>query len=240
MKPVRSITPAASQHLANTKPVAVAAPLGTVDPQTGDVVDKIFRQLQAIFPAWKQAWPDDKALSAARRSWTKGLMAARINTLEQVRFGIERCRTSGSPFAPSIGQFITWCQPTPEMLGLPTADKAYREAIRNAHPCMAGITKWTHAAVHHAAKECGFFNLNKLPEDASRKLFDSNYTIAVRMVMDGEPLSPIPLALPKSASGCATEAGAQSGLAALKKAIVSPQKVDLPPHLAHLAGGANS
>lgn len=239
MKPVSSITPAARQHLANTKPGAIAAPLGTVDPQTGDVVDKIFRQLQAIFPAWKQAWPDDKALSAARRSWTKGLMAARINTLEQVRFGIERCRTSGSPFAPSIGQFITWCQPTPEMLGLPTADKAYREATRNAHPCMAGITKWTHAVTFHAAKECGYYNLNKLPEDAARKLFDRNYAIAVRMVMDGEPLSPIPLALPEKVDGRSTEEGARAGLSELRNALKKPVKVDLPEHLSHLAEGSS-
>lgn len=238
MKPVRAVTPTATQNLANTQPLAPVAPLGRVDPQTGDVVDKIFRQLQAIFPAWRQAWPDDKALSAARRSWTKGLMAARINTLEQVRFGIEQCRKSGSPFAPSVGQFVKWCSPTAEMLGLPSEAKAYREATRNAHPCMAGITQWSHAAVHHAAKECGFYNLNKLPEDVSRKLFDRNYAIAVRMVLEGAPLAPIPQALPERVDGRATDEGGRAGLEGLRNALKKPAKADLPEHLAHLAGRA--
>ncbi|WP_312272256.1 replication protein P [Pseudomonas sp.] len=174
------------------------AKVTNIDKGTAEVVNSLFKQLQAIFPAWKQAWPDDAALDAAKKSWIKGFMAAGITSIEQIRFGVQQCRASGTPFAPSIGQFIKWCEPTAEMLGLPSADKAYAEACRNAHP--SADRHWTHAAVMHAANETGFYNLNTLKEDESKKLFNRNYDIACRMVAKGEPLKEIPKALPSEVS----------------------------------------
>ncbi|WPN45111.1 replication protein P [Pseudomonas sp. P8_241] len=49
-----------------------------------------FRQLQAIFPAWKQPAQTDAALNTVRRSWTKAFIVEGISQLEQIRFGIER------------------------------------------------------------------------------------------------------------------------------------------------------
>lgn len=192
MKPVRDVmTTALADARAGRAPAgiqaAAAAPLGVVDAQTADVVEKIFLQLQAIFPAWKQAWPDTQALAMAKRSWTRGLMDAGIRDIEQVRFGIEQCRRSGSAFAPSIGQFVAWCQPTPEMLGLPPANAAYREACRNSHPA-AGEPAWSHEAVRHAACEVGMDRIRNLPEEQSRRLFDRAYEISCRHVQAGLPL----------------------------------------------------
>ncbi|GAB3484315.1 replication protein P [Azotobacter salinestris] len=187
-----------------------------IDRGTASVVNALFCELQSVFPAWRQAWPDDKALESAKKTWIKGFMAAGINTLEQIRFGIEQCRRSGSDFAPSVGKFIAWCQPTPEMLGLPNADRAYREACANAHP--AASRDWSHPAVHHAACETGFYELASLPEERSRKLFERNYAATVRMVLAGEPLREIPKALPERVSICTPEVG-RSALAGLRNAL---------------------
>ncbi|WP_312910975.1 replication protein P [Stutzerimonas nitrititolerans] len=198
---------------------AIAKPIQqpqSVDPATAGVVNALFAELQSIFPAWRQAWPDDKALSAAKKTWTKGFMAAGINTIEQIRFGIEQCRKSGGDFAPSVGRFIRWCEPTPGMLGLPDAVKAYREACANAHP--AADRKWSHPAVHHAACETGFYELATMPEERSRKLFDRNYAITVRMVMEGQPLRAIPLALPETVSVRTEEVG-RAALEGLRKVM---------------------
>ena len=177
----------------------------SVDPGTASVVNSLFAELQCIFPAWKQAWPDEDSLKAAKRSWIKGFMAAGINSLEQIRFGIQQCRQSGGEFAPSVGRFIKWCEPTPEMLGLPDAAKAYREACANAHP--AADRKWSHPAVHHAACETGFYELANLTEERSRALFDRNYAITVRIVLTGQPLREIPLALPETVTVRTPEVG---------------------------------
>ncbi|MCF5371147.1 replication protein P, partial [Pseudomonas sp. PA-4-8C] len=133
MKNVTQMIPGAARALATAAPYQAPAQTGTqlgvVDDATGEVVERLFRQLQAIFPAHKQAWPDDKAKAAAMRNWTMGFMAAGIRTLEQIRYGIEQCRKSGSPFAPSVGQFIGWCTPGPEAFGLPASADAWVEAL---------------------------------------------------------------------------------------------------------------
>jgi hypothetical protein len=188
----------------------------TVDPGTASVVNKLFAELQSIFPAWKQAWPNEKALDAAKRTWIKGFMRAGINSLEQIRLGIDRCRESGADFAPSVGRFVKWCQPTPEMLGLPTVERAYGEACRNSHPAADG--KWSHPGVYHAACETGFHALRTMGEEVSRRLFERNYTATVRMLLAGEPLREIPKALPETVSVRTPEVGREA-LAELRLAM---------------------
>ena len=220
MKSAQQIARAAVGHPVSLPEYTPPVPLGEVDDGTAKVIEAIFIQMKAIFPAWKQAWPDTATLNIAKRSWTKALMAAGICTIEQVRFGIEQCRSSGSDFAPSVGKFIQWCQPTPEMLGLPTAEQAYAEACRNAHPSMAGAV-WSHDAVRHAATQTGVFNLQTMPIEASRKVFVRNYAISVKQVVDGQPFKATPLGLPdryQVESRCTPDIG-KDALAALRKMV---------------------
>lgn len=182
MKNVTQMIPRAATALQSTQPLPPPTqPLGVVDDQTGDVIEKIFRQLQAIFPAWKQAWPDDKALSSAQRSWTKGFVGAGIRTIEQVRFGIEQCRRSRSPFAPSIGQFIEWCTPGPEHFGMPAVGDAWMEAL---------MESYTHPAVKAAANATGLFDLRAARQENKglRERFERNYQIVLRRVQAGQPV----------------------------------------------------
>lgn len=190
----------------------------SVDQDSARVVNALFRELQSIFPAWKQAWPTDDAMAAAKKTWIKGFAADRITSIEQIRFGIEQCRKLSSDFIPSVGKFIELCKQTPEMLGLPSIEKAFDEACRKAHPAMSGA-KWTHQAVYHAASESGFYNLNKLPMDACRKLFDRNYAIACRMVLEGKQLKSMPLALPETVDGRRAPEVGNAALAALRGAL---------------------
>jgi len=210
MKTVSSVL----QTLSNV-PSGEVVPL-KVDSGTVQVINALFRELMAIFPAWKQAWPDQEAINAAKATWTKAFMAERITKIEQIRFGIEQCRKIGSDFAPSVGKFIALCQPTPEMLGIPTLDAAFREASRNAHPAMAGQANWSHDAVWHTAKEAGFENLNRLETSLARKLFERNYVITVRRLVDGLPLQKMPLALPARAEGRRTPEIGNQALAELR------------------------
>lgn len=184
--------------------------------KTAVVINDLFRDLRAICGAWKQAWPDQAAINASKQQWLAAFLEAGINSPEQLQFGLMRCRQSGREFVPAPGVFIEWCQPSPEMLGLPALAAAFREATRNAHPAMAGRGRWTHDAVWHAAKECGFENLNRLPADASAKLFERNYTIAVRRIVAGEPLQAMPLALPADVAGARTPEVGNSALAAMR------------------------
>ncbi|MEE5068624.1 replication protein P [Pseudomonas alliivorans] len=185
MKNVTQMIPGAARALSTAAPYQAPAltgtQLGVVDDATGEVVERLFRQLQAIFPAHKQAWPDDKAKAAAMRNWTMGFMAAGIRTLEQIRYGIEQCRRSGSPFAPSVGQFIGWCTPGPEAFGLPASADAWVEAL---------MAVYSHEGVKIAAIATGLFDLRsaKQEDKGLRQRFDHNYTIVIRRAQAGQPL----------------------------------------------------
>ncbi|WP_372438244.1 replication protein P [Pseudomonas chlororaphis subsp. aureofaciens] len=181
--------------MAGYKPPAIPVIPQALPPGTADVVNALFKELQAIFPAWKQAWPTDAALSAAKRSWIKAFLCEGINQIEQIRFGIERCRSLGTDFAPSAGKFIKLCQPTPEMLGIPSHDKAFREALVNAHPSRFGDRAWSHPAVRHAALQCEMHNLGDLIPEKASKVFDRAYDITIRMLMQGLPLEEIAIGI---------------------------------------------
>jgi hypothetical protein len=198
-------------------PSAAPETLASIDSSSARVVNALFRELKAIFPAWKQAWPTAEDETSAKKSWVKAFVAARISQIEQIRFGIENCRKLGSSFIPSVGEFVAMCQPTPEMLGIPGHDQAYAEAIANAHPSMAGSREWSHQAVYHAASHCGFRSLSTMSAEASRKLFDRAYGITIRMLLAGEPLRSIPLGLPRPVARRGSETVGKEALALLRK-----------------------
>lgn len=166
------------------------------DQQTAAIVNKIFQLLQVAFPAWKTSFPDAESVSTAKKVWIKAFAENGIGTLEQVGHGMRKARASESPFWPSVGQFIAWCTPDDEDLGLPHARKAYHEA------CHFYRTKQvSHPAVYAALQETGAWELAHLTERESWPLFESVYAVVVRRVLNGEDLAvevPKPLPSPET------------------------------------------
>lgn len=165
---------------------------GHLDDSTVDVVNRLFASLCAIKPAYRQAWPDDKALGRAKKEWVRAFMAAGISTLDQLRFGLEACRVDGGDFVPSVGRFIELCTPPPERMGLPTMDAAYQQALRNSHPASIGCERWDHPAVYHATLACTRTALMSLPADRSRAKFERVYREIQNRLLRGEVLAPAP------------------------------------------------
>ncbi|CAM3611637.1 replication protein P [Vibrio cholerae] len=161
------------------------------------IINKLFSELQTCFPAWRQTFTSKADMDAVKRTWARGLIEAKITSYKQLQWGLLKARRSESPFWPSLGQFINWCQPDPEDFGLPTPEVAFKEASRNSHPASVDC-KWTHPAVYVAAREAGTYELANLPRDKSWPLFQRAYSITVRRVLEGEDLSgEIPKALPQ-------------------------------------------
>ena len=166
--------------MGNLPPANHAQPLH-VTPQTAEVVNDLFRRLRGIFPAWRQAWPSTEALDAAKSEWIKEFAAEGIRTLEQIEFGIQKCRKSKKPFAPSVGEFIAMCTPSPEDFGMPTAAGAWVEALMGVY---------SHEAVKLAAEATGLFDLRaaKQEDKGLRVRFDRNYEVILRRAQAGQPL----------------------------------------------------
>ncbi|HCG6157820.1 TPA: replication protein P [Vibrio parahaemolyticus] len=162
------------------------------------VINHLFSELQSCFPAWRQTFTSKADIDAAKRVWARGLVEAGIHSEQQLQWGLRKARRSESPFWPSVGQFIKWCQPDPASYGLPNSRQAYLEACRNAHR-LSEMTneEWSHATVYVALKNTGTFEIRNRKEAETWPIFERNYKIAVRRALAGEDLNAeIPKALP--------------------------------------------
>ena len=166
--------------MGNLPPATLPQPL-QVTPQTAEVVNDLFRRLRGIFPAWRQAWPSTEALDAAKAEWIKEFADEGIRTLEQIEFGIQKCRKLKKPFAPSVGEFIAMCVPSPEDFGMPAPADAWLEALMGTY---------SHEAVKLASEATGLFDLRaaKQEDKGLRARFDRNYEVILRRAQAGQPL----------------------------------------------------
>lgn len=79
-----------------------------IERASGDIINRIFKALKLIFPAWRQAIESDNELDQIKKMWLKTLIDEKITTQEQISLGLKGARNHDSPFFPSIGQFIKW------------------------------------------------------------------------------------------------------------------------------------
>lgn len=179
MKHVAEITETLDPQQALAQ-IPVAQPI-KVDQKTAEIVNTVFDKLQGIFPAWRQAWADDVALYNAKREWIAGFIQGGISSDAQLAFGFQQARKSTVPFLPNVGQFVAWCKPTPEQMGLPHEADAWIEALQG---------KYSHPAVRIAAEATSTFDLRTARADdkALRQRFERNYAIVMRRAQTGQPL----------------------------------------------------
>lgn len=77
-----------------TKPVQQS-----ISDNDRELINYLFRELQAAFPAWKQAFPDTDSLNAAKKAWAKGLIENGIISTELIKNGLVKARSSESDFS---------------------------------------------------------------------------------------------------------------------------------------------
>ncbi|HDR1805556.1 replication protein P [Pasteurella multocida] len=95
-----------------------------VTAEMNKTIDFLFTRLKTIFPAWRSAFSNDAEYNEAKKYWLETLINERITSVAQIRIGVERARKSESPFFPSVGQFVTWCnEGTLEAQGMPALEE---------------------------------------------------------------------------------------------------------------------
>lgn len=104
---------------------------GGINPRVKQIIDELFTQLAAIFPAWKYNWKTEQEVNSAKKEWVKALHESEVNTIEQIKIGVAKARASDSDFLPSPGKFISWCKKTPQDAGWPDPDAAMKMCIRH-------------------------------------------------------------------------------------------------------------
>lgn len=169
-----------------------------ISEETAHVVNILFRELKAIFPAFRQAWPTDDEFNRAKINWVKAFQSVKLNKIELVRYGLEKCRLSGRPFAPTVGEFIEWCRRTPEDCGLPDIHEAF--AIAGKVNELYGDYIYPHVATYtvikHVLSQIGTQKFRTMTEKEAVKIFNHYYTVACRQYAGGS-IKDIPMAIAK-------------------------------------------
>ncbi len=149
--------------------------------------------VKAMAEIFGSTWTSQNGVTMTA-AWTHALDGL---TGREIAFGLQRCAKEwDKDFPPKPGQFRRLCAITPEAIGLPSAAKAYREALDGTYAAAFPGKKafqWSHQAVYHAAVETGH---TALRAKDGEKVFERNYEIACRMVINGEEMRSIPKALP--------------------------------------------
>mgnify|MGYP000972960128 FL=1 len=88
------------------------------------LIDRMFIRLKSIFPAWKQAFASEAEYNETKQVWLEELFKAGVVNPQSLKRGLDLAAKSESPFFPSVGQFITWCEfENYHELGLPTPEE---------------------------------------------------------------------------------------------------------------------
>lgn len=94
-------------------------------------IEYVFAELQAIFPKWRELWPSDDAINAAKRSWSKTLVEQGINTGQLIEYALKAARATGWARPPAAGQFCAWgWEGLQATQGIPTLKQAQESILR--------------------------------------------------------------------------------------------------------------
>ncbi|OBX91444.1 replication P [Haemophilus sp. CCUG 60358] len=88
------------------------------------LIDRMFVRLKSIFPAWKHAFDSEIEYNETKQVWLEELFKAGVVNPQFLKRGLDLAAKSESPFFPSVGQFIAWCEfENYHELGLPTPEE---------------------------------------------------------------------------------------------------------------------
>jgi hypothetical protein len=162
-------------------------PESLLSPQDIELINRLFRELKAIFTAHKQAISTIEIENDAKKSWVKGLHEAGINSEAQIQLGLKRARSSGRYFFPEIGLFCDWCKPLPEDVGLPSTEDAFKSALKD-YRYLGDLSK-CHIAIYLAARKAGSSTFLSTKPDEAYKVFKKYYLEAAQGIFLGVDLS---------------------------------------------------
>ncbi len=156
-----------------------------ITEQTIAFVNRVMKTILANSPAWSVSLKGTDSINDYRQQLVKAFLENGIAQMKQVELGLQRIRQEPTNFLPSVGQFIAWCKPTPEAIGCPDVDDAYRQACgfkyskkALSHPCIA-----------YALAKISMYELSTKSEQQTKPRFAKRYQQAVELFYNGDPLT---------------------------------------------------
>lgn len=149
------------------------------------VVNDLFGLFYSLCRGFEKQYADQNRLKVEKTQWMRGFTDLGIDSLEKVSFGIKKTRMESPINTPTFGQFVKWCSPTTQELGLPSVEDAYAEACFLSTPYEREKV-WSSVVVKHAATQTGSYVLNTFAKIKSFPLFERNYEEAVKQFRNGK------------------------------------------------------
>jgi|GEM_PF-2293344 len=155
-----------------------------ITEQTIEFVNRVMKTILANSPAWTMSLKGSESIDDYRQQLVKAFIENDIFQMAQVELGLKRIRKEPTNFLPSVGQFISWCSPSPEAIGCPDVNDAYQEACRYrysrktiSHPCVA-----------YALAKITMFELSNKVESETKPRFEKLYQEGVELFYFGDSL----------------------------------------------------
>lgn len=160
------------------------------------IINYIFHKLQAICTAWAQSLvgmgqdEKERLLKTSKREWLSSLVADGINQRHVIDYALDQVKKSGSPFMPTIGQFIKYCELGNIPEGTLTPLMSYKEISQ--YQCLPRESRqpWgLSPEVYHT-----LFNIHDhiawrvMKKDNHKKYWDEEYQRTLKTLREGGKL----------------------------------------------------
>lgn len=189
-------------------------------------VNGLFRSLQAIFPAWRQAFADDAAIAEGKRQWSLGLIDAGLTNVDAIKAGLAKARRSKNPFLPSVGQFIDWChEAARDRLNFPSIDSVLMQISRYSHSrkypsSRPDLEPKIHPVAYWIYQHVDTYALSRADEREAHRMIDSVYAEASEKAACGFEFPQPPLLIGEGAGAGAPSSHEQASAAAAARTAI--------------------
>lgn len=152
-------------------------------PDHVDAVGRVFAEMEhAYHNQFHKAFPDTESLVIAKKHWLGYLQEyPPTSVIEAIRSIVK-----SEAYLPSLNTLISYCEQVAVGDAMPDERQAYLEACQAPSP--KNSHSWSHAAVYHAGKACGWFFLANESENKSFPLFCYHYRLCQQRLLSGEEL----------------------------------------------------
>lgn len=164
------------------------------DERTRRIINRIFERLEGILNGFWWNIKSQAHLNNIKTQWLELFRQLNFTDVRLIEIGINVARRNEQQSLPKASEFIRWCTPSPDSLGLPSIKKAFDEAVYNSHETIID-KRWSHPVVYHAWSQSTPSKLRNLNSDDSFKLFKYNYEQAIKDFIAGKPFSEPPKAI---------------------------------------------
>lgn len=153
-----------------------------------NLVNKVFAYFALICRGFNAFYAEPGKLELEKQIWCKAFADNGVSSDDQIERGISRLLLNSHVNPPQLGVFMAWMRKTPQELGIPDSEAAYRECLKNMHPPAYGETKtWSHEAVRTAYMKSGdTYTWRNNNGEKHKVIFKKHYEEAVNAALEAE------------------------------------------------------